>query len=151
MADKTSRYMFVAEELMERMNKTKADVIKNLPDGVSERSVYAYFGRKTGSIEIAAAIAEALKCTLNDIFVPAETKKWESEIPICEDTESHINESSKSDGVLDALLASDDYEAVMLAANAVSVVGLFAEGERLRTHAAELQKAKENGGDRDAK
>jgi hypothetical protein len=145
-ADKESNFRFIAEDRLAQIGMTKADVIKNLPEGIPPRSIYAYFQRGQGAIELAAVIAEAMGCTLNDIYVPAETGAWASAAATPRDTEK--DESSQPDAIMEALLARGDYNTLMLAANAVSRIGLFSEGKKLIARASELKN--ENGGDDNA-
>ena len=143
MEEKELKYVFVADDVLKQIGQSKADVIKNLPKGISHRSVYAYFQRGQGAIEIAAAIAEAMGCTLNDIYVPAETGEWKNAAVVQGGAEKDVD--SRSDAIMEALMACNDPNTLMLAANVVSCVGFFPEGAKLRTRAEELNQ--ENGGD----
>ena len=143
MAEEKSRYIFRADKVLEKIGWSKADVIRNLPAGISPRSVYAYLKRgQGGAIEIAAAIAEAIGCSLNDIYVPAETGKWVTTAALHDDVEKEAH--PPSDRIMDALMACNDPNTLMLAANVVSCIGFFPEGAKLRERAAALE---ENGGD----
>ena len=142
MAESESKYKLVADAVLEKKKLTKADVIRKLPEGISPRSVYAYWQRGQGAIEIAAAIAEAMGCTLNDIYVPADTGKWESaDVP----QQSGVDEAGvektdgKPDGIMAALMACNDPELLMYAAFVLGSVGKMPEAGMLKDRASQLK------------
>ena len=64
---------FIAGELLKREGKTIMDLAETLkPDGPSYRTIYAYFRRGGGTLEIGAMIAKGMGKTLNDIYVEDE-------------------------------------------------------------------------------
>ena len=143
MAEGESKYKFIADEVLERLGKTKADVIRNLPEGIPPRSVYAYFKRGQGAIEIAAAIAEASGCTLNDIYVPIETGSWESATAVSSDSGEGEAKAEKADanadGIMAALMAWDDPELLMHAAFVLGSIGKMPEAGMLNDRANQLK------------
>jgi len=137
-----TKYKFIADKVLEQTEQTKADIIKKLPEGISPRSVYAYFQRGQGAIEIAAAIAEAMGCTLNDIYVPAKTEKWErTDVP----QQSGVDEAEAEkadgnpDGIMEALMACNDPELLMYAAFVLGSVGKMPEAGILKDRASQLK------------
>ena len=145
MADIESRYLFVAEDVIKRKGLTKADVIKRLPQGLSPRSAYAYWHRGQGAIAICAALAESIGCTLNDLYVPAETGTWEStnapQQSVANEAEAKKPDNS-SDGIMEALISSEQDEVLELAAYLLKKVGKEAEAEVLQERANQLKGGK---------
>lgn len=145
MADIESRYLFVAEDVIKRKGLTKADVIKRLPEDLSPRSAYAYWQRGQGAIAICAALAESIGCTLNDLYVPAETGTWKNaDAPnqsMVDEAEAEKTDSSP-DGIMEALISSEQDDVLELAAYLLTKVGKEAEAEILQERANQLKGGK---------
>lgn len=66
-----STFKFIAGDLLKQDGKTIKDLADILEkDDLSYRTIYEYFRRGGGSLEIAAKIARGMNRTLNDIYIP---------------------------------------------------------------------------------
>ena len=61
---------WIGQELLKRDGKTIKDLAKILePQGLSYRTIYAFFNRGGGTLELAAKIAKGMGRTLDEIYV----------------------------------------------------------------------------------